>query len=228
MRKLSSILVVILLGLAMALPSHATLFGETNKDQSNQESKTSKYAPVTNKAIKVAGERKDAYYFGLMVGPSFGLGDYGKSTSGLDQVVQFNFDLFFSAKVYQGLAVRADWGGFGYAGKVKGTDATGSFSTGYLAVGAEYRFDLSEKSQFSLMAGLGTASAIVRASSGTNSVEITNRGSVLMAGANFRTPLTSRVAFIGSVKYLSARMENATSNIEAINPAVGIIFNFAK
>lgn len=228
MRKLSSILVLILFGMATSLSSYATVLGETKQDQSNQESKKSKYTPVTDNQLKAVGERKDAYYFGLMLGPSFGLGDYGKSTSGLEQVVQFNIDLFFSAKVYQGLAVRADCGGFGYNGKIKGTDATGSFTTGYLAIGAEYRFDLSEKSQLSLMAGIGSASAIARASSGTSSVEVTNNGSVWMAGANFRTPLTSRVAFIGSVKYVSARMENATSNIEAINPAVGIIFNFAK
>lgn len=199
------------------------------------QSSSSSLADTTKPRLaSYASNMKEAYVIGITAGPSFAVGDYRRRvTSGDGTGIGVSFRLDFSARIIEALAVRVEYGAFAHTnaqsnGAFFAGETRQTTSSGFLGIGPEIRLRVGQSSQVAAYATVSSTTTIFRTTFINSFTDVSREGSGYALGLLLRTPLDTRVSFLGNFEFRSLRTQNSTADINALNLNLGIGINFRR
>lgn len=179
-----------------------------------------------------ASNMKEAYVFSLTAGPSFAVGEYNQAMINGDGAGGLGFRLDFSGRIFKVLAIRLEYGAIAHTTAQRTSplvkESRQILSSAFLGFGPEVRIRVGQSSQIAAYATWTSTTTVSRTTINSRSTETAEPGRGYAVGLLVRSPLDSRVSFLGNVEFRSIRVASTSYDIKALNLNLGIGINFGR
>lgn len=179
-----------------------------------------------------ASNMKEAYVFGLTAGPSFAVGEYNQAMINGDGAGGLGFRLDFSGRIFKVLAIRLEYGAIAHTTAQRTSplikESRQILSSAFLGFGPEVRIRVGQSSQIAAYATWTSTTTVSRTTINSKSTETAEPGRGYAVGLLVRSPLDSRVSFLGNVEFRSIRVAGTSYDIKALHLNLGIGINFGR